>query len=85
MDKIIEIIDIFKFLITNHQSEIYIYICDIDVIEKYRTMRFVSLMDNDVNICIISEADGYVGITDCHNIKIFSSENEHKIFHNCLF
>ena len=79
MDKIIEIIDIFKFLITNHQSEIYIYICDIDVIEKYRTMRFVSLMDNDVNICIIREADGYVGITDCHNIKIFSSENEHKI------
>ena len=75
------IIENFKFIILNRQSEIYVYFCDNLTlgIHKYRTIRFMPLLDNTVNVCIIREADGYVGITDCHNIKLFALESEHKI------
>ena len=75
------VIELFKFIVKNDQSEIYLYICDNDNItsHSYRSMRFIPLMDDDVNICIIREADGYVGIADCHNINLFTNSEEHKI------
>jgi hypothetical protein len=74
-----------SFLIMHKKIEIYIYICSkrlsepIEPIEKIRTYRYISLFDNDTNICCIRDADGLVSIVDCHNINLFSDSNTHKI------
>lgn len=75
--------EILKYIINHDISEIYIYFCkeiiNNDNLEKIRIFRFLPLIENDVNIIIIRDADGFVSYSDCHNIKLFSREEEHKI------
>ena len=73
-----------RSIINAQNVEIYIYFCDkiknqIEPIERIRTYRFLPLFDNDVNVCISREVDGIVSFVDCHNIKLFSSNNHHSI------
>jgi hypothetical protein len=87
-----DIIDIKKWMGSDweyiHDSlitEIYIYECPIhdknkiNFIYKNRMLRFLPLIDTDVNICICREADGIVSKLDCHNIKIFC-DNEYLLY-----
>ena len=75
--------EMLKYIINHEQSEIYIYFCkniiETNNLEKVRSFRFLPLIEEDVNIIIVREADGFVSYTDCHNIRIFSKNEEHKI------
>ena len=72
-----------KYIINHEQSEIYIYFCkniiETNNLEKVRSFRFLPLIEEDVNIIVVREADGFVSYSDCHNIRIFSKNEEHKI------
>jgi hypothetical protein len=45
-------------------------------IERTRTLRFLPLSDPQVNFCIVREADGIVSNLDCHNIKMYASNQD---------
>lgn len=78
-----EISKTFKQIIENSNVEVYTYLCqsfnNSIPIERTRTLRFLPMIDDDVNICVVREADGIVSNLDCHNIKIFSKSD--KIFY----
>jgi hypothetical protein len=82
--------EILKYLITHKQSEIYIYFCDELIKEKklgyFRSFRFNSLFEDDVNISVFREADGIVSNIDCHNLRHFSNEKTDEIifFHTFI-
>lgn len=65
--------------------EIYTFDCNKDVIDKInidrtRTLRYLPLIDNTTNICIIRDADGIISNLDCHNIKCYQ-QNKDKLFY----
>ena len=79
------------FLNIVHSENVEIYtiecpsiICDEIPIAKTRTFRFLPLIDEEVNIAIIREADGIVSNLDCHNIKIYS-KLQNKLFYLPLY
>lgn len=80
------IINIMKFLYNNPSVEIYTYICDSykSEIEKTRSLRFLPLLDENVNIKIIREADGIVSCLDCYNIEQFEKSNRLMMTYNIL-
>lgn len=72
-----------EFLIKIHKIisadnvEIFIIFCNKLInyeisIERSRMLRFLPLLDNDINCVIFREADGVIPIVDCHNIRIFT-------------
>lgn len=69
-----------NFLLEAENVEIYTYCCpsilngDIPI-SRTRIFRFLPLIEKDVNVKIIREADGIVTNLDCHNIKIFSQSD----------
>ena len=76
--KAIEILD---YLYNSKNVEIYTYFCksildETTSIVRTRAFRFIPMTDNDVNICVIREADGFVSYLDCHNLKIFEESNK---------
>jgi hypothetical protein len=85
-DKIIaevdKIIAAYEFIISHAQVELYV----IDEesltygIEEIRTARFAPLYDNQVNVCIVREADGTVTNLDCHNIDFFLRSSHHLFY-----
>jgi hypothetical protein len=72
---------ILKYLFEHEKAEIYMYICNNTNYTKLRTLRFLPLIDDDTNICIVREADGIVSILDCHNIKTFEKDNKIGLFY----
>jgi hypothetical protein len=71
----------FKEIIKSPNVEIYTYNCqnfynDGKVTAKIRSLRFLTLIDPTVNICAIREADGYITNLECHNLNIFSRQND---------
>jgi hypothetical protein len=79
------ILESFNFIINNEITEIYTITCQNDAtknIHRKRTLRFLSLIDPEVNACILREADGTVSVLDCHNINIFV--NSDKLFYFAL-
>jgi hypothetical protein len=82
-----EIIKNLKFIITHENSEVYIYFCESILqnpkyIQRTRTYRFLPFLDNteiDTNVCVIREADGFVSLTDCHNIRLFTKDTTEKV------
>ncbi len=74
-DKILSII---RYLFSADNVEIYTYICPSYAtnIEKTRMLRFLPMLDKEVNITISREADGIVSYTDIHNIKNFIKSNK---------
>ena len=69
---------ILKKIICHKHSEIFIYFCNNIEIARYRSFRFNQLLENDVNISVFREADGFVSFTDCHNLKLFADDVESK-------
>jgi hypothetical protein len=70
---------ILKKIICHKHSEIFIYFCNDIEIARYRSFRFNQLLENDVNISVFREADGFVSFTDCHNLKLFADVESKKI------
>ena len=69
-----------NFLLEAENVEIYTYCCPSILngeipISRTRIFRFLPLIEKDVNVKIIREADGVVTNLDCHNIKIFSQSD----------
>ena len=77
---LIYVIEKLNFLINHEHSEIFIYFCkDVNTdLHRIRTFRFMPMFEDDVNVCIIREADGHVTLSDCHNIELFSKDTTHK-------
>lgn len=76
--------ELLNYILAQKNVEVYTFFCDKIIsndihIAKTRTFRFLPLIENDVNVCIIREADGFVTNLDCHNIKQFA--NSDKIFY----
>lgn len=75
--------ELLKYIIEHEQSEIYMFFCkniiENNDFEKIRSFRFLPLLEKDTNILVSREADGFVSLSDCHNIKLFSNDDEHKI------
>ena len=77
-----ESFNILKYMIHHPRSEIVMYFCrDIDDTKKgtIRRFRFLPMIEDDVNILISREADGFVSYEDCHNIRLFARDTEHRI------
>ena len=71
------ITQIINYFFDTDNIEVYTYLCpDFDKdFAKLRSLRFMILTDEKVNIKIIREADGYVTCIDCMNIKNMIVEN----------
>ncbi|ARF10092.1 hypothetical protein Indivirus_13_6 [Indivirus ILV1] len=71
---------LFDKIISSDNVEVYTYLCDDWQLVKTRSLRFLPLIQEDVNICIIRDADGIVSKRDCININLFSHD-ERKMFY----
>lgn len=79
--KLIELVD---YIYNAKNVEIYTYFCESIILnniplEKTRSFRFLPIIEKDVSISIIREADGPVTNMDCHNIRVF--EKSTRIFY----
>jgi hypothetical protein len=75
-----ECIETFNYIINSENVEIYTFICrDVITLEKTRTYRYLVLIDPEVNISAIREADGYISNLEAHNLKVF--ERSDKLFY----
>lgn len=75
----------YNYITTAPNVEVYTYNCAVgDVqpqhIARTRTYRFLPFSDEDVNICVVREADGIVSNWDCRQIHLFSKDQS-KMFY----
>ena len=81
--KLVKIFNMLKYIYNHPCAEIFLYFCkniiDNNLLEKIRIFRFLPMIEDDVNIFVCREADGFVSYVDCHNIKLFSRNTENKI------
>lgn len=73
----------YDYIISAPNVEIYTYNCPSildENIARKRTYRFLPFSDEDVNICIVREADGIVSNWDCIQIVLFSKKSD-KMFY----
>jgi hypothetical protein len=76
-----QLLNLFNNIIESKNVEVYTFICDDPVnLEKTRTYRYLVLIDPEVNISAIREADGYINYLECHNLKMFQN-NQDKLFY----
>ena len=80
--KIIDIKAILDFFISNQRVEIYTYVCSNRV--DLMILRYVPLYEENVNIKVMREADGYVSYMDCLNIKQMIKQNKFMFTYNTL-
>ncbi len=75
-----ECLEIFDYITNSENVEIYTYICEEKVtLSKTRTYRYLVLIDPEVNISVIREADGYITNLEAHNLRVF--ERSDKLFY----
>lgn len=74
-DEICKIKEIYENILKSDNVEIYTYLCEDINISKTRTYRFLSMIDPDVNLYVIREADGIVSNLDCHNISVYENDD----------
>jgi hypothetical protein len=68
------IINSFDIIINSPNVEIYTFVCESSIIiEHKRSLRYLILIDPEVNISAIREADGYLNNLECHNLKMFAN------------
>ncbi|AYV85356.1 MAG: hypothetical protein Satyrvirus12_10 [Satyrvirus sp.] len=73
------------YIFSAENVEIYTLVCQSIVkdesfqISLTRSFRFLAMVDESVNVCVIREADGIVSNLDCCNIKLFA--NSDRIFY----
>ena len=72
------ILEYIQYLFSADNVEIYTYLCEsyLDNIAKTRALRFLPMLDPEVNVSIVREADGIVSYTDIYNIKNFVTSNK---------
>lgn len=72
------ILENIQYLFSADNVEIYTYLCEsyLHNIAKTRALRFLPMLDPEVNVSIIREADGIVSYTDIYNIKNFVISNK---------
>ena len=74
-------LDLFNNIIRSPNVEVYTFICNDEVnLDKTRTYRYLVLIDPEVNISAIREADGYINNLECHNLKMFQKARD-KLFY----
>lgn len=75
---IIKNLEIIQYLFTADNVEIYTHLCKsyTSNLSQLRSMRFLTMIDNDVSCCIMREADGFVTYMDCYNIQNFVNSNK---------
>ncbi len=73
-----DILENIKYLFSADNIEIYTYLCEsyLDNIAKTRALRFLPMLDPEVNVSIVREADGIISYTDIYNIKNFVTSNK---------
>ena len=82
-------ITFFNNIINSQNVEVYTFYCKDKPepeegnypvsLEEMRTFRYLVLIDPEVNISAIREADGYINNLECHNLKMF--EKSDKLFY----
>jgi hypothetical protein len=72
------ILEYIQYLFSADNVEIYTYLCEsyLQNIAKIRALRFLPMLDPEVNVSIVREADGIVSYTDIFNIKNFVTSNK---------
>jgi hypothetical protein len=75
-DEICKIKEIYENILKSDNVEIYTYLCEDINIDKTRTYRFLTMIDPDVNLYVIREADGIVSNLDCHNISVYEHNDK---------
>ena len=73
-----DILEYIQYLFSADNVEIYTYLCESYVynIAKTRALRFLPMLDPEVNVSIVREADGIISYTDIYNIKNFVTSNK---------
>ena len=68
----------FNYILESPNVELYTYMCNDASIALGRTrmLRFMPMVDSEVALCVVREADGFVSNLDCHNIKLFDISNK---------
>jgi len=80
--KIIDIKAILDFFISNQRVEIYTYVCSNR--EDLTILRYIPLYEENVNVKVMREADGYVSYIDCINIRQMIKQNKFMFTYNTL-
>jgi hypothetical protein len=72
------ILEYIQYLFSADNVEIYTYLCEsyLQNIAKIRALRFLPMLDPEVNVSIVREADGIISYTDIYNIKNFVTSNK---------
>lgn len=79
---------ILDFIMRAENTEVFTYVCNrlipddqgfVYGLSQTRSFRFMPLIDEDVNITIIRDADGIVTNNNCHNIQLFE-ESSHLFY-----
>ena len=82
-EQYVSVREAFDFIQVHAQVEVYRYeesMFDKLPIAHSRTLRFLPLIDPEVNVCNVRESDGIVTLLDCHNMKIFAESPEHLFY-----
>jgi hypothetical protein len=75
-DNFISYIKMFDDIVSSPNVELYTFNCNkTSDLARTRIHRFLPMIDPNVNLYIIREADGFVSNLDCHNIKIYEKSN----------
>jgi hypothetical protein len=71
-------LEIINYLFTADNVEIYTYLCKSYTtnLSQLRSMRFLTMIDDEVSCSIMREADGFVTYMDCYNIQNFVNSNK---------
>ena len=78
---LMECVKIYDFIINNKTVRIKTITCDANSKKQYkRSSRFEPIFEDNVNICIVRDADGIVSQQDCHNIRVFATDDT-KVFY----
>lgn len=75
------LLKLIELIFNSPNVEVYTYFCDSiindsNLLTKVRTFRFLPMIDKEVSICVVREADGTVSNMDCHNIRSFEKLNK---------
>lgn len=69
------IIKSFENISAAPNCEIFTFDCSpTNELEKTRAYRLLPMIDDSVSICILRDADGFVSMQDCNNIRKFESD-----------
>jgi hypothetical protein len=69
-------------VVTHPRCEIHLLSCDVPASGATRTLRYAALMDPEVAICALRDADGIVSRQDCANLLKFEDSVAHTLLYD---